>query len=1007
MKKLFFIAAGLILALTACQKDETTGPDSGTVSSSFTVTIPSNGVQTRSVAEDFGKGTLVNRCILEIYRGDALYSRIEKGVTDGAVTFDDLRLVASQTYDFVFWADCAEGNETNGFEDKTYVTENGLTNITEKGAFVGNSDQRDAFFFCLSKEVTGTFSEPVKLYRPFGLLTVKTLDLSAIGEQSLKPTKYTAKFKALPNAFNARTGETSGSTDVAYTAELAKTDGTVSMDFLWAGTDKADLADFSMTFYNGETEITTNDNFKNIPIRRNYKTNVSGNLLTKKGSVNVTISPDFADEEYDEVVTEVATVDDVAAAIEAGATNIVVTEAPMADATVEIPCSFTEADAVVSITLPETTAQVTVAYTNETANAPAAVSITIPNAENLVIDLPESTVTLNGETYGSVTATTAENTLIIPEGVAVETLTVNKGNVEIYGKVAAPITFNEGAGVVKVYGVGDAATLKAAAALVAAGKCAKIVLTADIDLEGSAENPWTPINTEKSAFTEFDGGGHTLSNLWADNYTGHPDGVGYYYGGFFYVLGGTVRNLTIDGATVTCQRGGALVGRMDYGLVENCHVKNVTINGYQKVAGLIGFVSSASKDVTVRGCSVNGCTINNNVEGEGLYQAGGLIGYLQTFDRNVLVEDNSVSGISFRKVYESAADAADKVWDMEQYYSHAFIGSIANFSKTEGAYDKYTVELRNNTVAQQVGGIPTCDRTDDYIGWWAGDYNTSGYLYSTKVVVDGVAKDRWIEAKRLAAQIAAGGHVNVWRSYDFTKCGELPEEIAITEPTTLELKNGALFTVGKQQLVNRSELTVKGPGAMAATDYIFMNESGATLTVESGAFTATKATDANGVVIYNQGICHIKDGTFDGPGFALMNTGSADMTIDGGSVLNQGNPTGYALMAAGSSAKLTVNGGKIDAIQSIGGANVTINDGTIYNDCKYYALYNEGGKTTINGGYFSGFNGMKDVYIDSGTVTIKGGFFEDNQAPAAAGYVYRDNVQTVDGITYNYEVVAE
>ena len=446
---------------------------------------------------------------------------------------------------------------------------------------------------------------------------------------------------------------------------------------------------------------------------------------------------------------------------------------------------------------------------------------------------------------------------------------------------------------------------------------------------------------------------------------------------------------------------------MDYGLVENCHVKNVTINGYQKVAGLIGFVSSASKDVTVRGCSVNGCTINNNVEGEGLYQAGGLIGYLQTFDRNVLVEDNSVSGISFRKVYESAADAADKVWDMEQYYSHAFIGSIANFSKTEGAYDKYTVELRNNTVAQQVGGIPTCDRTDDYIGWWAGDYNTSGYLYSTKVVVDGVAKDRWIEAKRLAAQIAAGGHVNVWRSYDFTKCGELPEEIAITEPTTLELKNGALFTVGKQQLVNRSELTVKGPGAMAATDYIFMNESGATLTVESGAFTATKATDANGVVIYNQGICHIKDGTFDGPGFALMNTGSADMTIDGGSVLNQGNPTGYALMAAGSSAKLTVNGGKIDAIQSIGGANVTINDGTIYNDCKYYALYNEGGKTTINGGYFSGFNGMKDVYIDSGTVTIKGGFFEDNQAPAAAGYVYQDNVQTVDGITYNYEVVAE
>ena len=42
---------------------------------------------------------------------------------------------------------------------------------------------------------------------------------------------------------------------------------------------------------------------------------------------------------------------------------------------------------------------------------------------------------------------------------------------------------------------------------------------------------------------------------------------------------------------------------------------------------------------------------------------------------------------------------------------------------------------------------------------------------------------------------------------------------------------------------------------MTATDYIFMNEAGATLTIENGTYTATKATDANGVVIYNQGIC--------------------------------------------------------------------------------------------------------------------------------------------------------
>ena len=36
-----------------------------------------------------------------------------------------------------------------------------------------------------------------------------------------------------------------------------------------------------------------NDAFTNIPIRRNYRTNVSGNLLTKQGTINVTIDPEF------------------------------------------------------------------------------------------------------------------------------------------------------------------------------------------------------------------------------------------------------------------------------------------------------------------------------------------------------------------------------------------------------------------------------------------------------------------------------------------------------------------------------------------------------------------------------------------------------------------------------------------------------------------------------------------------------------------------------------------
>ncbi|MGN0043491.1 lipoprotein, partial [Alistipes indistinctus] len=110
MKKILLLAASLALTLTACQKDEGLVSD-GATTSSFTVTIPQSGVQSRAVTDAFGTGTSANRCILEIYHDGKLYDRIEKGVSAKTVTFDNLRLVSSQTYDFVFWADCAEGSE--------------------------------------------------------------------------------------------------------------------------------------------------------------------------------------------------------------------------------------------------------------------------------------------------------------------------------------------------------------------------------------------------------------------------------------------------------------------------------------------------------------------------------------------------------------------------------------------------------------------------------------------------------------------------------------------------------------------------------------------------------------------------------------------------------------------------------------------------------------------------------------------------------------------------------
>ena len=431
MKKLFLLAMGFLLTLAACQQDESIVDPAS--QSSFTVEIPQTAA--RAVTDQFGTGTSVNRCILEIYHGDQLYNRIEKGVTQKTVTFDNLRLVSSQTYDFVFWADCAEGSENN-FTDKAYNTTS-LKNITNQGEFVGNSDERDAFFAKKTLKVTGTFTENITLTRPFGLLIVKTNDLSEIKEEALKPTGYTVNFKGLPNTFNAFTGEVSGSADVTYTAnELAKNDGTISMDFLWASENESALSDFTMTFLNGKNIICTNDAFTNIPIRRNYKTNVSGNLLTKQGNIEVTIDPNFAGEIGKEIV-EVENITDVTAALQNGATNVIVKEAPTSTSVIAIPKTY-EANNTneISITLPAITQPVTVKYNNDTKNAPAEVNLNIPTSTDLVIELPNSTVTLNGQTYSSVTATTAANTLIVGEDVTISTLTLKGGSVKLYGIVS-------------------------------------------------------------------------------------------------------------------------------------------------------------------------------------------------------------------------------------------------------------------------------------------------------------------------------------------------------------------------------------------------------------------------------------------------------------------------------------------------------------------------------------------------------------------------------------------
>ncbi len=439
MKKLFFAAAVLALGITSCQKTDINDNVAGGENFvTVCAALPADMYGTRAA----GEGAEVNRCIMEIYLDGVRYGEpAVAALVDKKAQFS-ARLISGKTYDLVFWADAAKGTGVDDFEDNHYDTSS-LTNVTVKDAsvYAGNDDTRDAFFASEKLFVEMSTNVNVQLRRPFGQLNVKTNDMAdvrAANIADLVPTHVSIAYKSVPMGINLLTGELTEAADALVYADKAAVideNGTLSMDYIFAPKGEEQyLADFTMSFINASgTKAAADYEFTNIPVQRNYRTNVSGNLLTKKTDINIEVVPDF-DGEIDHEITEVATVAEANAALESGAKNIVIAVAPEQAETVVIPHNYTDSDVALSLTLPATTEQITVSYGDKSANAPKIIAITAASAENLVIETDASTVGVNG-VYRNVSSTTADNTLIVAEDASIETLTLVKGNAKLYGTV--------------------------------------------------------------------------------------------------------------------------------------------------------------------------------------------------------------------------------------------------------------------------------------------------------------------------------------------------------------------------------------------------------------------------------------------------------------------------------------------------------------------------------------------------------------------------------------------
>ena len=279
-----------------------------------------------------------------------------------------------------------------------------------------------------------------------------------------------------------------------------------------------------------------------------------------------------------------------------------------------------------------------------------------------------------------------------------------------------------------------------------------VTLNTDIDLNNVAWTPIGPNGDDNNKFMgTFDGRNHTISNLKV------TQEAGYHAAGLFGALNGTVKNLTIDGATIenlssgsSTVNGTAVVAGSIYtsGLIDKVTVKNATVQGNRylggisgyvygsitncsvetiklvatpdnltgtydngdKVGGIVGYIVKDGSDGTVENCTVNNATI------QGYRDIGGIAGCANSFEgQEVVINRCSVSDITltqdFTNWYTADVSTIGSIFG-RGYIAESNANSETDISILVKVYDTQTAQLALN-AASPARTIEFADNTYD------------------------------------------------------------------------------------------------------------------------------------------------------------------------------------------------------------------------------------------------------------------------------------------------------
>lgn len=323
MKKVLFSTvamSALMLMATSCADDQTSDLKAG-AESTVTITAQLPGDMGTRAFADGKKATELHYAVYEkgtttplkvCKKADGTKEQPEGTATmTGLKTTISLQLTTGKEYDFVFWADAPGDNVY------TFNSENQTVTVNYANA-ENNTDNLDAFFGQKKAlKVSGNMSISQELRRPFAQINIGTDDFDAAAAAGYTVSESTigvATYKTL----NLLSGEVSDPVTATFVKKPIPTEDSkfsvnskdykyLSMSYVLVPKDK-ETVDIVFGY------TLTNRTFTNVPVQRNYRTNIYGSLLTNTADFNVEIVPRFNDPDYNNNVITASTQTELATA---------------------------------------------------------------------------------------------------------------------------------------------------------------------------------------------------------------------------------------------------------------------------------------------------------------------------------------------------------------------------------------------------------------------------------------------------------------------------------------------------------------------------------------------------------------------------------------------------------------------------------------------------------------------------------------------------------------------